>query len=52
MNSDSSSKKTCVIDVSTREVAFFKKEYPLHHAVLLELVKRGEARILPDTAGG
>lgn len=46
------SEKPSVIDVSKREASFFEKNYPLHYRVLMELVERGEARILPDTAGG
>jgi len=45
----SCSEKTSVIDVSKREVSFFEKNYPVHYQVLMELVRRGEARILPDT---
>lgn len=45
------SEKPCGFDVSKREVAFFKNNYPLHHMVLMELVERGEARIIEEPGG-
>ena len=46
MNSVPVPEKTTVINVSAREVSFFEKNYPVHYQVLMELVKRGEARII------
>jgi ribosomal protein S8 len=43
---NSGSKNTSVIEVSQHEVSFFERNYPIHHQVLLELIARGEARIL------
>jgi hypothetical protein len=51
MKVNPSIEKPSVMDVSPREVSFFEKNYPVHHAVLMELVKRGEARILPEPGG-
>jgi hypothetical protein len=31
--------------VSQREVDYFKRELPIHYQVLMELVRRGEAKI-------
>jgi hypothetical protein len=45
MKVNSCFEKPSVIDVSKREVSFFEKNYPVHHAVLMELIKRGEAKI-------
>jgi hypothetical protein len=51
MKFNACSEKPSVIEVSKREVSFFERNYPVHHAVLMELVKRGEASII-DAPGG
>ena len=38
--------------VTPPEVDYFQKNYPIHHAVLLELVRRGEAVIKTPAQAG
>jgi len=37
--------------VSQRELDYFKRELPIHYQVLMELVRRGEARVAEPAAG-
>jgi len=37
--------KKPVITVYPRDIAFFEANYPIHHAILLQLIERGEARV-------
>jgi hypothetical protein len=48
---DTSPLKKTTLEVSQREVTYFEKNYPLHHAVLMDLIARKEVVITDKSEG-